>query len=99
MFVAALNDKVELMCNMYEAKIHLPGTGGAFFHNDLNWFKYYETIKNGVDQETIQSPQMVVFLSDTVEGKCEFYVIPSMYHKQKWLHVVEVRHWQPFWHH
>lgn len=98
MIVAVLNNNVELMCNMYEGKIHLPNTGGAFYHNDLNWFKYYDLIKEGVDVDAVQSPQIVVFLSDTVEDKCEFYIIPSMYKHEKWHPIVEVwfhKHFPP----
>ena len=41
-FVAAVTNDFALTVNWYEAKIHLPNTGGMFMHNDLNWFKLYE---------------------------------------------------------
>lgn len=90
MFAAALNNTHELSATPYEHKIHLPFTGGAFYHNDLNWFKYYELVRDGVNVEAVQAPQTVVFLSDTVPDKCEFYIVPSMYKKEKWYPLVEV---------
>jgi len=90
MFVASLNNNFSLMCNMYEAKIHLPNTGGAFVHNDLNWFHYYEDYLAGKDVDTIQSPQMVMFLTDTSPGKCDFLISNLLYKHENWVKAMEV---------
>jgi hypothetical protein len=90
MFVASLNNNFALMCNMYEAKIHLPNTGGAFVHNDLNWFHYYEAYVEGKDLDAIQSPQMVMFLTDTVPGECDFLISTELYKQDKWVKTIEV---------
>lgn len=75
---------------MYEAKIHLPNTGGAFVHNDLNWFHYYEKYIAGEDVDDIQSPQMVMFLTDTIPGKCDFLISNMLYKEENWVKAMEV---------
>ena len=90
MFIASLNNNFSLMCNMYKAKIHLPNTGGAFVHNDLNWFHYYEDYLAGKDVDTIQSPQMVMFLTDTSPGKCDFLISNLLYKHENWVKAMEV---------
>lgn len=90
MFVASLNNNFALMCNMYEAKIHLPNTGGAFVHNNLNWFHYYEAYLEGKDVDVVQSPQMVMFLTDTVPSKCDFFLSTMLYPQANWVKTMEV---------
>lgn len=90
MFVASLNNNFALMCNMYEAKIHLPNTGGAFFHNDMNWFHYYQAYIAGQNVDANQSPQMVLFLTDTVPGKCDFFISNELYQQANWVKTMEV---------
>jgi hypothetical protein len=82
MLVAVLNKNFMLMANFYEGKVHL--------HNDLNWFKLYELVRDGVDINSVKIPQIVVFLADTVDELVEFYIIPSMYKQEKWYPIVEV---------
>ena len=88
-FVAQVTKTPILYTNWYEAKIHLPGTGGGFMHNDLNWFKLFDLEKT-INTQAINIPQIVIFLTDTVEDKAEFYLIPSMYNKQVWFPIAEV---------
>ena len=90
MLVARLNNSFELMSNMYEAKIHFPNTGGAFVHNDLNWFSYLDLHRSGKNVDAIQSPQMVVFLTDTVPGKCDFLISNKLYPQENWVKLMEV---------
>ncbi len=73
------------MCNLYEPKIHLPNTGGAFVHNDVNLFHHYEQYLAGKDVDAIQSPQMVVFLTDTVPGECDFLISNLLYKQEDWV--------------
>ena len=79
------------MCNMYEAKIHLPDTGGAFVHNDLNWFHYYEAYAAGQDVDALHSPQMVMFLTDTVPGRCDFLISNAFYEQANWVKTIKVK--------
>lgn len=90
MFVASLNNNFALMCNMYEAKIHLPNTGGAFVHNNLNWFHYYQAYMEGKQVDAMQSPQMVMFLSDTVPGKYDFLISNALYPHDNWVKTIKV---------
>lgn len=90
MIAANLNNNFALMCNMYEAKIWFPNTGGAFVHNDLNWFKYYQDYIAGKDVDEFQSPQMIIFLTDTVPGKCEFLISTELYQQENWVKKMEV---------
>ena len=78
------------MANWYEAKIHLPNTGGAFMHNDLNWFKLYELERDGKNTQAVNIPQIVIFMTDTVEDQAEFFIIPSLHQKDVWYPIVEV---------
>lgn len=89
-FVANVTKNFALYTNWYEAKIHLPNTGGAFMHNDLNWFKLYELAQQGTDVQAVNIPQIVVFITDTVADQADFFLIPSMYNKNIWFPIVEV---------
>lgn len=88
-FVAQVTKTPLLYTNWYDCKIHLPNTGGAFMHNDLNWFKLYELDKT-TNTQAINIPQIVVFLTDTVKDQVEFFLIPSMYQRNVWHPIVEV---------
>ena len=90
MFTACLNRTFALMCNLYKSKIQFPNTGGAFVHNDLNWFNYYKRHLAGEDVDAVQTPQMVVFLTDTVPGKCEFLITNVLYKPENWVNLMEV---------
>lgn len=89
-FVADVTKDFELAINWYKAKIHLPNTGGAFIHNDLNWFKLYKLAQDNIDVQAINIPQMVVFMTDTIPDQSEFYMITSMYRKKVWFPIVVV---------
>jgi len=67
------------MVNWYEAKIHLPNKSGSFIHNDMNWFCLYKLYKKGADVYKENVPQIAVFMTDTEEGKSDFFLIPDMY--------------------
>ena len=58
-------------------------------HNDLNWFKLYD-LDQTTNTQAINIPQIVIFLTDTVAGEAEFYLIPSMYNKKVWFPIVQV---------
>ena len=83
-FVASVTVNFALYTNWYEAKIHLPGTGGAFMHNNLNWFKLYKLAQQNTDVQAINIPQIVVFLTDTMADQVDFYLILSMYDRNVW---------------
>ncbi len=90
MFVASLNNNFALMCNMYKAKIHLSNTGRAFVHNNLNWFHYYEHYVAEKNVDAMQSPQMVMFLTDTMPGEYDFLISNLLYKQENWVRTMEV---------
>lgn len=91
MFNTTLQNRFDLMVNWYDAKIHIPNTGGSFFHNDMNWFCIYEMHKDSVDVYKENISQMVVFMTATHEQNSPFFLIPNMYKQQVWLSIMEVR--------